>query len=262
MPQLARPAGVLHYEAAGAGEPVLLLPGLGMDGGAWALQTAALREHSQVIALDNRGSGRSMAPPGDYTLAGLARDAVDLLDHLDIATASVVGASFGGMIAQVMAATYANRVNRLVLVTTTARGDTETGALFDEIDRLARGAGVVEAMVHLLDRCYTPPFLREQAAIVEGIRRLVRENPPSLTGYLGQLAALRTCNTEELLEKIHMPVLVLAAEEDQVFPMKHSQALVAGLPNALLEPVPGGHGCIVEASRVVNTALSTFLLAE
>ncbi len=263
MPLCDGAAGALHYHVGGEGEPVLLLAGLGVDRSAWAFQTPALRPHGRVITLENRGSGGSVAPEGDYTIAAMAQDAVDLLDHLEVATASVVGASMGGMIAQVLAATYANRVNRLVLLTTAARPDADLLALLETVERIAREEGVVAAMQHSIQLCFTPRFLTDQAAMMEAILRGIAETPAvPLHGLLGQIAAVRACNTESLLPKIHIPTLVLAAEADEVFPVKHSEALAAGLPNAVLQVVPGGHGCTLESKDSLNRALVEFLTVD
>src|SRR5205085_1051506 len=83
------------------GSPVLLIQGLGVDHRGWALQRGAFGRHHRCIALDNRGTGHSDAPPGPYDLARMAKDAIAVLDAVGVERAHVVGASMGGVIAQV-----------------------------------------------------------------------------------------------------------------------------------------------------------------
>src|SRR3954469_11914440 len=111
----------LYYEVSGEGPPLLLITGLSGNTLGWAMLEPTLAEHFQVIAFDNRGAGRSAAPPGPYTTREMADDAVGLLDHLGIERTHVLGLSMGGMIAQELALAHPTRVDRLVLFATYAR---------------------------------------------------------------------------------------------------------------------------------------------
>ena len=94
----------IHYELHGAGDPVLLIMGLGSNAYGWWRTIPWLAERFRVIAFDNRGTGRSDAPDGAYAIGQMADDAAAVLDAAGHATAHVVGASLGGMIAQRFAA--------------------------------------------------------------------------------------------------------------------------------------------------------------
>src|SRR6478672_5180640 len=95
----------IYWEESGGGSgvPVLLLMGLGTDAHAWEKQAPVLGAKRRVIVVDNRGVGRSGKPPGPYTTAMLARDALAVLDAAGVERAHVVGLSLGGMIAQELA---------------------------------------------------------------------------------------------------------------------------------------------------------------
>ena len=114
-------AGVrLHYDVFGRrnGEPVLLIQGLGADSRGWLLQRPAIGRHYRGIVFDNRGVGRSDKPVGSYDLEQMAADAVAVLDAAGVESAHVIGASMGGVLAQIMAVRYPERVRSLVLACT------------------------------------------------------------------------------------------------------------------------------------------------
>ena len=123
MPYVPTRDIITYYEEAGRGEPLVLIRGLGSDLQAWALQVPALAKHFRVITYDNRGAGRTNAPDKPYSIDGMADDLAALLDELNIAKASVLGYSMGGMVAQEFALKYPNKLDKLILLGTSARLD-------------------------------------------------------------------------------------------------------------------------------------------
>ena len=92
-----------------------------MNARAWALQRGAFGRQHRCVAIDNRGTGHSDAPPGPYDLLRMAQDAVEVLDAEQIQSAHVVGASMGGVISQIMGVVYPDRVHSLTLACTACR---------------------------------------------------------------------------------------------------------------------------------------------
>src|SRR6185436_4372412 len=88
----------------------------------WEPVLPELAEQFDVILFNNRGIGESDAPPGPYTVAELAADAVQVLDEAGVERAHVLGTSLGGMVAQELALAAPERVDRLVLACTTPGG--------------------------------------------------------------------------------------------------------------------------------------------
>src|SRR5437660_12774852 len=83
----------MYFVEAGAGEPLLLVMGLGGDHTAWGFQLPVLAERYRVIAFDNRGAGQTDQPDLPYTTRGMAEDTVGLLDALGSPRAHVWGVS-------------------------------------------------------------------------------------------------------------------------------------------------------------------------
>jgi len=121
-----RVAGVdAHWREAGAGEPLVVLHGLGASSFSWTAVMPALARRYRVIAPDFPGFGRSDSPREfDYSLKGLSRWVVALLDHLGLPSAHVAGNSLGGIVALMTAMDEPARVRRVALLgTPTHPGD-------------------------------------------------------------------------------------------------------------------------------------------
>ena len=113
----------LAYRVLGQGEPLLLIQGFRATMDDWdPTLLDALAAHYLVVVYDNRGMGRSTAPPGPFDIRRLTDDAAGLLAALGLARVSVMGYSMGGFIAQELALAYPERVQRLVLLSTSCGG--------------------------------------------------------------------------------------------------------------------------------------------
>ena len=107
----------IDYATAGDGPPVLLICGTGQPADLWFAQVADLAAAGHtVITFDNRGCGRSEAPPAPYLVSDMAADTAALIEHLGLGPCDVIGYSLGGYIAQELAVTRAGLVRRLVLL--------------------------------------------------------------------------------------------------------------------------------------------------
>src|SRR5258706_10355193 len=134
----------LHYDAFGrrGGEPVLLIQGLGADSRGWLMQRGAIGRHYRGIVFDNRGVGRSAKPVGPYDLEQMAADAVAVLDAAGYESAHVMGASMGGVIAQIMAVRYPDRIRSLGLACTACRHLGWRRELLQEWAETPQGQGI------------------------------------------------------------------------------------------------------------------------
>jgi 3-oxoadipate enol-lactonase len=114
----------LHWEEHGQpdGEPVVLVMGLAGSARPWWRLLPALEDRYRVVALDNRGTGRSTPVAGALTMDDLARDVLTVMDDAGLDDAHVVGASMGGMVAQHLGLDHRDRVRSLALGCTTPRG--------------------------------------------------------------------------------------------------------------------------------------------
>ncbi len=148
----------LHYQVVGRrdGSPVVMVQGLGADLNGWIFQRLALAGRHRVLCLDNRGAGRSSKPTEPYSLVQMADDVAAVMDHAGLEQAHVVGASMGGVIAQLLTVRHPERVRSLSLVCTACRHEPWRRELLAEWSEVAAQRGMRE-MSHLAMRWLIGP---------------------------------------------------------------------------------------------------------
>jgi len=234
----------MFYVEAGAGEPLVLIMGLGGDHLGWGFQFGAFAERYRVVAFDNRGAGQTDTPDLPYTTRMMADDTRGLMDALDIRRARVVGVSMGGMIAQELALHHPDRVRALHLGCTLARPDGYLTTLSASWRELRAQMGREFTLRAIGPWLFAAATYNERPEFVEMIfqNALTNPHPQSLTGFVRQTEAVATHDTLARLAEIRCPTLVSVGEEDILLPPRFSRELAAGLPGARLELVPGaGH---------------------
>ena len=251
----------LFYEEHGSGDPVLLIPGLGSDTGTWATVLPALEKY-RVISIENRGSGRSGKPPGPYTTALMAEDAMALLNELKIERAHVIAKSMGGMIAQMLAAAHPSRVRSLVLACTLMQHDAYGEELLELGRILAEKAGFFETYRLAFLLSYSKEYCITNRSRLEEAKRLLAKvgNRELLDGYIAQSFACEQHDSRAAAKMIQAPTLVLGAKEDMITTPEHSIDLsraIAGSELILLSH--GKHGFWREFPAEVNSIVVDFL---
>jgi pimeloyl-ACP methyl ester carboxylesterase len=255
----------LHYAETGAGEPLVLIMGLGGDHLAWGFQVPVFAKHYRVIAFDNRGVGQSDQPDAPCTTALMARDTLGLLDALDIEHAHVLGVSMGGMIAQEVALAAPDRVRSLQLHATLARPDAYVLRLL-EAWRLVRARCSLEESLRTIGLwLFAPATYNERQDFVEALlaNALAHPYPQSPAGFFRQTEAVAAHDALERLGAIRCPTLVTVAEEDILVPPRFARELAARIPGAELAILPGaGHVYFWERADAFNDVCLRFLAAR
>lgn len=247
----------LESEERGSGFPVLLIMGLGYGRWAWEPLVGPLAERRRVVWYDNRGIGGSDVPEGPYTVAQLAEDAVQVLDEHGIERAHVVGTSLGGMVAQEVALSYPERVEKLALLCTT--GGTSDGYPFPEQTlRLLAEAPSLAPDVAL--RRFVENAVSARGELVETLIARRVANPPHPAGWQAQAAASAGFDAWDRVPRIDKQTLVLVGDEDNVVDPRNSQLLADRIPNARLRVLAGtGHLFFWERPAEVAALLTEFL---
>ena len=227
----------IQYERAGSGPPLLHISGTGSDlrqpPSPFAWPGAA---EFDLVAYDHRGLGRSTGGEDQPTMADFAADALALADAAGWQRFSIVGISFGGMVAQEVAIRAPGRVERLVLACTSSGGAGGSSAPLHEILALP-AAERQRTLVALLDtRTATDSQLRADLTQLVAVRDEEPQAPARR-----QLEARRTHDTWDRLSAIEAATLVAAGRHDGVAPLANSEALARAIAGARLEVFEGGH---------------------
>ena len=263
MPHVQLRDIVAYYEEAGSGSPLLLIAGLGGHSGLWSLQLRALSLGRRAIAFDNRGSGRTSAPDKPYSIAGMADDARQLLDRLEVEQASVAGYGMGGAIALELAAEHADRVENLVLIGTSARpGGRQRLVTEGWADARRSNLSREQAFALTAPWLYTSELLADNQRREQAVESGANDPYPAQDhAYARQAQAFLAYDATSKLAAIEQPALVLAGEEDILVDPADAAALAEALPNGSLQQLPGAHAGLVEHPQAYAAALLEFLAA-
>jgi 3-oxoadipate enol-lactonase len=239
-------------EADAAGDPVLMIMGLGASSRLWYRLLPWISRQHRAILFDNRGTGDSAGVRSRVTMQSLAADAVAVLDAAELESAHVIGASMGGMIAQHLALDHSHRVRSLVLACTTPGGRSgvppwrllATAALRPMLGARRTFPLVAPALYARATLTDRPQRMRED------LERRMEDNTSPLTVY-AQMGAIAGHDTRQRLAQLgHTPTLVVHGLEDGLVPPRRGRELAERIPGARLELIPScGHLLTTDAEE-------------
>ena len=206
----------LAYTDSGQGEPVILLHGYPLNRAMWDPIVSDLSLAFRVIAPDLRGHGESEAPEGTYSMDLLADDVHELMEHLGLSQAVLVGFSMGGYAGFAFYRKYSEAVRALVLMDTRPQPDSEEGKAGRETTAqtvLRDGVqGVAEASAK---RMLAPATAETRPEVLQRAVDLMTSTP--VNGYVGDLRGLaERPDSTPTLSRITCPTLVMVGAEDVV----------------------------------------------
>ena len=248
----------VNYETAGPAEApvVLLVHGLGSSTRDWEYQTPILARAHRVIAMDVRGHGRSSRPPGPYSVAQFAGDAVSLLRVLNAAPAHVIGLSMGGMIAFQMAVDAPEAVRSLTIINS---GPAMILHGAQKLTILMRFAVVklfgMGKMAEIIAKKVLPQ--PDQAELRNTMIARIAENDPR--AYLDTVRAINGWTVEERIGDIRCPVLIISSDQDYT-PVAWKERYAAKIPGARVEIVKDSrHAAPIDQPDRLNEMILRFL---
>ena len=257
MPFIDLPGLRGHYRLDGpADAPVVMLSNsLGADLAMWDPQIASLNERYRVLRYDTRGHGRSSAPAAPYSIEQLARDALALLDALEIRRVRFCGLSMGGMIGQWLGIHAAGRLEKLVLASTAAKiGTAESWKT--RIDAVRNG-GIESIADAVLARWFTPHFLTASPQIVAQCRAtMIAANAD---GYVSCCEAIRDTDLRDIVGRVPVPTLVISAAHDLSTPPIDGHFLADRIQGAGYVELDAAHLSNIEAAPAFTATLTEFL---
>ena len=262
MPLLNVNGTTLHYRIDGPehGPVVMLSNSLASDLTMWDLQIPELVENGyRVLRYDSRGHGRSALPEGPYSIELLTDDAVGLMDALGLDKVHFCGLSMGGMVGQMLATRYADRLVSLTLSSTSAHiGPRE---IWDERIELVRESGMNAVADATIDRWFTKAGQKRLPAEVEKVRQMILNAPAA--GFCACCVAIRDMDQRESIRAISTQTLVVVGEHDPGTPVAASELIHGRITASKMKIIPdAAHFVNVEQAAAFNSVLFEFLEAN
>jgi pimeloyl-ACP methyl ester carboxylesterase len=262
VPFVELPSHRVHYRELGdpTAPPVLLIMGLGLSAISWQTLPERLAERFRVISFDNRGTGRSTAPPGLFSIPDLADDARAVLDAIGVERSGVFGISLGGMIAIELALRHPRQVRSLALGATYAGWLASTKPPLGTLWHFLLGA-VFESprsAAQLPEMLVSPDYLSR--AREDFWAWLDGSEPVPTSLVVRQILAAVGHSAERRLGEITVPTLVLTGDQDRLVPRDNSVHLARRIRGARLVELPAGHCFPLERTDDVVRELFLFFL--
>jgi len=224
-------ANVVHYYTVEgpAGAPLLVFSNsLGSDHRIWDPVLPFFAEKFRIIRYDQRGHGLSDVTPPPYSIDDLVNDLAGLLDGLGIDKAVVCGLSVGGMIAQGLAASHADRVRALVLCDTAMQiGPPD---MWDERIANIQKGGIRALTGPIMERWFTAAFRESRTTESSGFVNMLERTP--VDGYIGTCCAIRDADLRDAAGSIRRPTLVLCGDRDLATPPELGVKLAEAITGA------------------------------
>jgi 3-oxoadipate enol-lactonase len=251
----------IHYTVHGeraAGCAVVLVQGLGLSSRFWfdvpELLASEPGTPRLVLAVDNRGTGRSDKPRRLWTMGTMADDVVAVLDHAGVSSAFIVGISMGGMIAQHVALRHPSRVRGLVLLATTAgflMGALPEAAALGRL--LSLPFGGPRAALNLTRLLLPKSKWGSAREIFRDWPKAMRDDPTTAHTFAAHCFAASTHLVARRLGDIKCPAIVVAGAHDALIPLRNAEILAQKIPSAELEVLAEtGHAVFAEDRDLVR----------
>jgi len=254
----SRDGVAINFEVEGRGRHVTLLHGVGSHLQAWDGVAASLRDRFTLLRYDLRGHGKSGKPPGPYNLDDYVADLAALLDAQSVDRTTLVGFSFGGMIAPAFTVRHPERVRALGIVSAVAgRTSQQRAAVVKRADELGRG-GASMTVGAAIERWFTPEFRAQNPDIIERQIQRVLGNDPG--GYAAAYRVFAESDPIDDLGKISCPTLVMTGEHDTGSTPTMAMAIHERIAGSCLVILPRyRHSLLIEATAEVVSELREFL---
>lgn len=237
-----------------AGKPTLLIHGYTDNSRSWSLIAPYLKDR-HIFAIDLRGHGTSSAPECCYSYTDLANDTYLFLEAKGIAKADVVGHSLGSLTGQLLAAQHPEKVNKLVLISSTTNAGGGPGSwLWDNVMQLKPP---IDPNGKFMTDWYWNPNPVDQDFIA---RERAESAAVPIQVWKGVLWGVALNDLTHVEPMIKSPVLIMWGDQDQLFDAGHQDRLKKAFPNAQFEAFAGaGHNMFWEFPEKAGVMIDTFL---
>ena len=257
MPMIDADGCLLNVAVEGRdGGPTLMLSNsLGSTLQMWEPQMRAFTQIFRVIRYDRRGHGKSQVPPAPYSIERFGRDALAILDDLNIEKVHWCGVSMGGMVGQWLAAHAPERLGKLVLANTACHYPDPS--IWEARINAVKDGGLAAVADTVIGGWLTQEFREAHPEVGDRMKTMLLATP--VEGYLACCEALSRLDLREDLPHIKSPTLVIAGRYDKSTPIAMAEAIRSRIAGASMTIVDAAHISNVEAAGPFNDAVLGFL---
>ncbi|MGE0565254.1 MAG: alpha/beta fold hydrolase [Pseudolabrys sp.] len=222
----------MYYELHGKGSPVVHISGLAGDARTWQRQIEHLSRHHQVLAFDNRGTGRSDCPNVPYSTRLFAEDTVGLMSAVGIERAHIYGISMGGCIVQEIAINHPDRVLSCVINCSFAKFDRYGARITENLINVYRTQGPAEAARHITLFCYMPDYFNRRKDEIDAKEKSIGDAKRPAHAFINSAIACLEHDARDRVAQIKAPTLVNCGTEDAWCAARCSEELARLIPGA------------------------------
>ncbi|HEU24995.1 MAG: alpha/beta hydrolase [Mesoaciditoga sp.] len=252
----------IYYERVGNGEPLILLNGIMMSAGSWAYHVDKLKEHFDVITFDFKDQGRSSRMTKDYDIMERSIDLLNLMDHLKIKKAHIVGVSYGAHVAEHFAVFHPERVDKLIISNAVDKVDNylrELGRSWE----MAAATGNPELLFRLsFPAIYSRTFYNSNGEWIEERIKNASKNTDKewLNGFIRLSRSGSYFDLSEEIKKIKAPTLLICADEDMITPKDTMEEMAKKICNSsFVKMQKTGHAAFYEKADLWCDNVEEFL---
>ena len=263
MPYFKSNKSKLYYRTIGSGPPVVLISGLAANHRSWGLQFLDLKKWFKLIAIDNRGIGKSGGGTVELSIEDMASDIDALLTMVGIEKVHLMGSSMGAMIALEYASINPERVQSLILSSLPIQKPSGTFETFVSYLTSTLQNGSRETFLQTLaSYLFSSNFLRDEQfeIIADFLAKSPIDHRPE-TIFCQLLAIRKWLGSRKWEQGCKCPCLIVSGSEDKLVPPETIiEAAFKIFPHAIRKIIQGaGHAVHIEKSKEFNKIVCDFL---
>ena len=241
---------------------LVLIQGVGLDRSGWEPVLPKLMRQHRLVLVDNRGSGRSDLPTGSFDVADMAADVLAVLDRAGVRRAHIMGTSLGGMVAQELAIDHPERLDRLVLVSTTPGWPFAYPMPAVSVRLIAATRSMTRevALRRHAENALSARGIQRRPELVGRLVELQRSHPLAPGAWSAQVAAGAQYAGRLRQTRIRARTLVLHGAADTVVDPRNARLLAGRIPGARLVIFPElGHLLFWQDPHGFTDTVTSFL---
>lgn len=239
---------------------VVLLHAIATHHGLWAPQIPVWSTRFRILSIDFPGHGASEPRSQINSIDAYADALAQVLIKESIETATLVGLSLGGMVAQAFGLMFPERVRSLALCNTSARTPPQMHEVWSQRKQDALQHGMTKQAPATLARWFTPGFAESAPLHVARIAEMIEST--TVAGYVAAIEAIQGLDLLDELPGLRMPVLVVAGRDDKAATPEIANAMSERLSDSSLVILDGAaHLSNVEQPVAFTETVGAFLEA-